>query len=147
MSTRRRRHTMVWFDEGGRMHAGHRRTVTRGASLGGIPRSARLVDVHCPKGHLIAVLATNGDGPPLLYIHGVGGVPHPTAALLDGGLVPIILSFDDPADLRVGALGDPLPTANARCSKCRRTLPVPADRLGVLADRPQWRRVSALNLT
>ncbi len=118
---------LVWRDQAGDQHE-HRQRVRNSVSLGTIPKSMRLLDVHCSpsddRDDLIAVLVeTEVDGPALLYVPQVGGV-RPAYILLEDGLDGVITVA--PEHDRAWPAGDPQPSRDVLCESCRTTYPISA---------------------
>lgn len=128
MSAPRRRHSLAWTDQAGNAYADHWHTKAA-VSLGSIPRTARLVDVHDPADHLIAVLVPNGPADPLVLVPAAHR-PTPMLALCDAGLVAVLVSFDGPDGPTVGYLGTPQPSFDIDCRTCARSFTLPAQALG-----------------
>jgi hypothetical protein len=117
MSTPKRRRSITWTDEAGNQYTDAWWTTSRGASLGSIPRELHLVDAHCPQGHLTAVLMPNGDGPPLVMVHGPSvGYPVPMLALTGDGLVAVMVHD---SGRQVGTLGTPGESFKVDCPTCQ----------------------------
>ncbi len=116
-----------WFDQDGNRHE-YRQRVRQLTSLGVIPASDRLVDVHCAGDHFIAALVPGYDGPPLLYIPRAGGPPAAAFVLLDGQLAGALVSLDEEGEW-VAPVGTPRASSTARCGECRRDYDVSAAEL------------------
>ena len=111
MSQPKRRREFVWSDAQGRETREKLRLSVRGQSLASL--TGRLVDAHCPAGHLTAVLLANGDdAPPVLYLHHPNG-PHPAFVLVPDGLDPAIRDGD-----KIGVFGAPVAHADVTCPRC-----------------------------
>jgi hypothetical protein len=144
--SRNRRKQSLPFTMGGVEHRSISWRAVTGISLGTVDRATRLVDVHDPAGHLVAVLATNGEAsPPLLYASGSPG-PYPTLALVAAGLVDVMTDLTDPEILTVGALGTPRGEASLHCPMCDDGWPLRASDLRALAPDTPQRRVPRLIL-
>lgn len=115
MSRERRVDVLRWWDEAGNEYT-DRRTRKGTATAAEVPRSARLVDVCCPAGHLVAVLA--GSDPALVYIGGALG-PTPGFILRPDGIVPALVSVDPDGTRTVGGLGNPRESFPVSCNRCR----------------------------
>jgi hypothetical protein len=109
----RSRRSIEWWDEAGDRHL--TTTVVKAPSgLGGaVSKDARLVNVWCPGGHLVAVLARLLDGPPALVVRG-GAVPVITAVLTSGGLQPTITTAQGVS----AAPTAPQEALSLRCPSC-----------------------------
>jgi len=117
-----------WFDQDGNRHE-HRQRVRQFMSLGVIPASDRLVDVHCAGDHFIAALVPGHDGPPLLYIPRAGGPPAAAFVLLDGQLAGALVSLDEEEGEWVAPVGTPRESVPVWCDECRREYDVSAAEL------------------
>jgi hypothetical protein len=134
MSTPKRRRSMTYTDEAGKEYTDSWLTNVRGVSLGSIPRALRLVDAHCPQGHLTAILMPNGGGPPLVMVHGPSvGYPVPMLALTDDGLVAVMVHDEE---RQVGTLGTPRASFPIDCVDCDRAYPLSASVLARFAGQP-----------
>ncbi len=122
-----------WFDQHGNRHE-HRQRVRQFTSLGVIPASDRLVDVHCAGDHFIAALVPGQDGPPLLYVPRQGS-PAPAFILCDGQLAAAHVSRDsDSAAVWVAPVGSRRPSFPVWCDGCRQEYDVS----GADLDEKRW---------
>lgn len=140
----RRRHVRVlrWRDEQGNVHTD--RQVLKGiGEVAGVPRAARLVDVCCPEGHLVAVL---GSGAPLVYMGGHLG-PTPAFILSPGGLLAALVSVDPDGAYRAGGIGTPRASFPVSCGQCRDEWPLEASVLEAAGGRARPGRPSRVNLS
>lgn len=130
MSRDRRADVLRWWDQDGREYV-ERRTVKGAGTVAEVPRGARLVDVCCPAGHLVAVLAS---GAPLVYIGGpVGAVPG--FILRPEGIAAAVVSVDPDGTRTAGALGTPCESLPVDCPQCRGSWPLVAAELDAASVR------------
>ena len=105
--------------------------------LGSIPKSLRLVDVLCPKGHLSGILIRNAGNPPALMVQGATG-PAPMLVLKDDGLHGAMTGKDEQGNEVIMAMGTGRDGFPFMCPTCVADFPLPADRLveAVSKSRP-----------
>lgn len=141
MSRERRVNVVQWWDQEGRAHT-DRRTVKGAGSPASVPRDARAVDVCCPAGHLVAVLAS---GSPLVYIGGPLG-PAPAFILRPEGIAPAVVSVEPDGTRTAGALGFPHASLPVDCHQCRAEWPLVALELDAARDRARPGRPARVTL-
>lgn len=131
MSRQRHSREVRWWDESGREYVSHS-TIKGPGSLGAIPRAARLVDIHDPAGHFLAVLAINGGAPPVVLTPGHDYGPSVVFVLLPEGLAAALTSIEDGRPM-VGYLGTPRSRFPIGCRDCHRDYELDADNLQLAA--------------
>lgn len=128
MSRERRVDVVRWWDQGGREYV-NRRTVKGPGTVAEV--RARLVDVCCPAGHLVAVLAS---GAPLVYIGGPSGAV-PGFVLLPEGIAAALVRVEPDGTRTAAALGAPRVSLPVYCHQCRDGWPLVAAELDAARDR------------
>lgn len=120
-----------WWDQDGTEYTDRRIRKAVGA-VAEVPRSARLVDVCCPAGHLVAVLTLDS---PLIYTGGQDG-PTPAFILRPDGLVAALVSVDPDGTRTAGGLGTPRESFPVSCRRCvHEEWPLVAAELHAARDR------------
>jgi hypothetical protein len=103
------------------------------------PTDRWLVAMYDPTGHLVAVLAVNGENaPPVVYEANEHGAP--TLVLLPDGLAMAYVSPDSDGRLIVAPVGTPRAEFPVRCWTCQQYYPLYAEHLhsarGTESGRP-----------
>ena len=130
MSRERRVDVVRWWDENGKEYT-DRRVVKENGTLAQLPRK-RIVDVCCPSGHLVAVVARAPL--PLVFTPGPDG-PVPALVLHPSGLAGAMTSRDAEGVWTVGSLGTPRESHPIYCRECREEWPLLADELHEASGR------------
>jgi len=110
VSRERERRELRWTDSRRREYTDVWRQKNLSSVGAAIPYAVRLCNVFCdnPDGenHVLAVLAPNGEAPPLLMVSGDSG-PRPRLVLEDAGLCDAMVWTADDGTVVVSSLGDP----------------------------------------
>lgn len=134
---RQQRHNVVFWDQDGRKYR-HVWRQNEQASLASLPQSNRLVDVHDPADHLVAVLV-DVDGVSVLYERG-DNVIRPSRALMPDGFAPLMVTLDEGTARAFDVVE---PSFKLYCDRCRAQYLLEADKMRV---QKSGRRVPRLRL-
>ena len=135
MSQPRRKRELVYYDQAGREYRSGSWIPTRGVSLSTV--TPRIVDAYCPGRHLAAVLAPNGEHPPLVLVHNARLGPQPMLILSEAGLYAAMVSYHPEGTATVSSAGSPRPSFVVDCHSCGVSYSLSAARLA--AARRKWK--------
>ena len=104
-------------------------------------KSERLFQIHCPRGHLVAMVTELPDADDVrlaIWLATVTG-PSPVSMVHPDGLTPLFGQSVDDGRWQFGAVGEPGPTDFLNCHECPRTYVLAFDAVTAHRARPGTR--------